>query len=754
MRACSYVHETKEPILKRVIPLILRVVLLLVSAANAEWLSEPKPPHQAWEFAAMAPSDSMLVLAVSLEGHLDPGETSEAILNSTGEGIQQFLVGQLEGTLGRPIPDFLAGFTGNALIAVKMGEQPVVAGAVELRDPAVVDSLLAQFELEKEESADGYTFLQLDTGLWLARGQRWLVLASNVEQLRRVISSLDGGRALSTDSTFQEARASLNVSESALCFYADGSKLASGGAYLVGMSEEASSGFPALVKYAVFSLDPLSQRSDGFLAYSERRSALLDALRQPGRLRGTSARQLPQSAGMALMLDARWVRNAIAGLAQEFPQVEPLYTEINDELNSRSDFWKAYDGEFALATNLLDEVLPEMLGMNAEQPTMVVAALVTDPSEAYKDMVGIRNDHYVNPADECASNLKNIATGLEMYSTDWSGRYPPSTEYLVPNYLRTIPPCPAAGEDTYSKSYQTGPDAPLNDPAYQEYFYLECRGHNHLELQANRPRYNGITGLERGPEVEVFTQGAPPLIPGQAWEFHDDEGSVTLNSAHDVLKFAYGGQHREWADPERAPVELSPAMKEALDWGDGQLVYASHWDLTRLYGELTRTLSEEQKKQLVQTLTILGGDVENLRDTQCLKATPGGLRYRGRGFASTPAMGAGLVLTTAILVPNFMRARVSGQTNACESNLKNIGTGLEMWFTDHEGKYPESLSELTPDYLRFIPECPSAGMDTYSEGYVKDGDSYEVYCKGEHHLHTLGSPNHPRYTSEKGIVDP
>jgi len=56
---------------------------------------------------------------------------------------------------------------------------------------------------------------------------------------------------------------------------------------------------------------------------------------------------------------------------------------------------------------------------------------------------------------ECKSNVKNIGTALEMYCTDNSGRYPPSLDLLLPNYLKAIPTCPAVGHETYRSSYQS-----------------------------------------------------------------------------------------------------------------------------------------------------------------------------------------------------------------------------------------------------------------------------------------------------------
>jgi prepilin-type N-terminal cleavage/methylation domain-containing protein len=100
----------------------------------------------------------------------------------------------------------------------------------------------------------------------------------------------------------------------------------------------------------------------------------------------------------------------------------------------------------------------------------------------------------------CKSNLKNIGTALEMYSTDWSGKYPTGTTVLTPNYLKTIPECPAAATNTYTSTF--GSSATFNPDSYTDYYFVECTGANHLPVSvtANYPAYNGIQGLiERNP---------------------------------------------------------------------------------------------------------------------------------------------------------------------------------------------------------------------------------------------------------------
>ena len=104
----------------------------------------------------------------------------------------------------------------------------------------------------------------------------------------------------------------------------------------------------------------------------------------------------------------------------------------------------------------------------------------------------------------CKSNLKNIGTAAEMYSTDWSGKYS-SYVTLTPNYLKVGPKCPTAGSDTYAANWKTGATAPGNGapgPVYTDYYYVSCATGTHLAVSVSGayPAYNGITGLiERSP---------------------------------------------------------------------------------------------------------------------------------------------------------------------------------------------------------------------------------------------------------------
>lgn len=59
---------------------------------------------------------------------------------------------------------------------------------------------------------------------------------------------------------------------------------------------------------------------------------------------------------------------------------------------------------------------------------------------------------------ECEQNQRNVTIALEMYSTDYAGRFPAELERLVPNYLATLPTCPTAERDTYKYLRGEHPD--------------------------------------------------------------------------------------------------------------------------------------------------------------------------------------------------------------------------------------------------------------------------------------------------------
>lgn len=74
--------------------------------------------------------------------------------------------------------------------------------------------------------------------------------------------------------------------------------------------------------------------------------------------------------------------------------------------------------------------------------------------------------HHQGRRSNCASNLKTLATGLEMYAAEHDQQLPERLEELVPHYLKALPTCSQgylyerSGEDylllCLSDHHQTG----------------------------------------------------------------------------------------------------------------------------------------------------------------------------------------------------------------------------------------------------------------------------------------------------------
>jgi len=127
-----------------------------------------------------------------------------------------------------------------------------------------------------------------------------------------------------------------------------------------------------------------------------------------------------------------------------------------------------------------------------------------------------------------------------------------------------------------------------------------------------------------------------------------------------------------------------------------------------------------------------------------------------------------IAILVALLAPNFIRARAQAQTAACEANLKEIATALELYQTDHDA-YPVASNQsidgntsdpLTP-YLRQVPVDPAAGRGSFYSYSVRTAaggsTSYTIVCPGRHDAATLqtispGTTNtHLQYDSGTGL---
>ncbi len=114
-------------------------------------------------------------------------------------------------------------------------------------------------------------------------------------------------------------------------------------------------------------------------------------------------------------------------------------------------------------------------------------------------------------------------------------------------------------------------------------------------------------------------------------------------------------------------------------------------------------------------------------------------------------------LLAYIIIPNFRRSRALSQFTACKANLKNMATAAELYSTDSQGRYPTSLAILTTNgkYLREIPTCPSASLDTYSATFHSSSkpDNFTILCAGTNHGAVDTGTGFPQYSSMSGLLD-
>jgi hypothetical protein len=125
-----------------------------------------------------------------------------------------------------------------------------------------------------------------------------------------------------------------------------------------------------------------------------------------------------------------------------------------------------------------------------------------------------------------------------------------------------------------------------------------------------------------------------------------------------------------------------------------------------------------------------------------------------------------VLLISAAFMPFWMefqrQRRQPGDLVQCRTNCKEFATALEMYASDHSGRYPADLKILVKrGYLADIPSCPASGRETYSTTYrvVAKPDSFSFGCAGWNHgkpgrYETMWSRfGYPWYDADVGYRD-
>lgn len=127
---------------------------------------------------------------------------------------------------------------------------------------------------------------------------------------------------------------------------------------------------------------------------------------------------------------------------------------------------------------------------------------------------------------------------------------------------------------------------------------------------------------------------------------------------------------------------------------------------------------------------------------------------QNRGFSLIEIMIVILIvgIIVSIMLPNIKRAYYRSKLAACQSNLRNIATLLQIYIGEN-GKYPDKLTDLSPDYIRTLPTCPQAEKNSYTDGYqaASNPDNFTIQCQGNNHSQIGLDENQPRYNLNTGL---
>ncbi|MHC9541775.1 MAG: hypothetical protein AB9903_19895 [Vulcanimicrobiota bacterium] len=98
--------------------------------------------------------------------------------------------------------------------------------------------------------------------------------------------------------------------------------------------------------------------------------------------------------------------------------------------------------------------------------------------------------------------------------------------------------------------------------------------------------------------------------------------------------------------------------------------------------------------------------------------------------------------------------------NGCVENVRALNSALAK-YKFSKGTYPDTISSLSPDFIKKIPVCPSAGKDTYAPGYkaTHDGRECSFSCKGKNHdlivftITLYAKQDYPNFNSARDLKE-
>lgn len=617
---------------------LLVAVLSLLALTLGWWvwtrfLARPS----AFALAAHLPASSQGVLLLSVPGQLD-GSAFQGVGQEFWESLppdeQQRLVHRLEEALGAPWSDWSQVWDGRLAMAVlprdTVSDRVALVG---LRGPAPVEKLKASpaWQGAKETAVGEVKFHVLPSGRGWGVDQRWLYLADSPSAAEALVAAAHGqGERLLSRPEFEEAEEALGASSALLVGFWD-----------LGASwprwqkapwpytdAQTFEGLRCL-RFAALKLDGREGRSQAFLRVESDNSSLAQKLLTPGSVSAASLKGLSSQAGSGYALDLEWTFHTLVAALMLSPDTREAAGMAAAGLAIVGNPFHSFGGEVVWATDAWEQFAP---------------TIATNFQQARGK----------GQLSACRANLRNLATALEMYSTEHQGAYPAQLSELAPQFLAEIPHCPSAGQDTYTPGYQRS-EKPSS-------FRVACQGEWHQQAQPNLPAYSSTEGLLAGemppdPEPKSEPQlslaaiapvkdvalahalvdkafggaAGPEPAAGEDKTYPLPGAQLVLRSAEPAqLRLALGPKGGKLIQTEDGDLMEGGRWKELLDWGGEGIVYADTLDLRPTLEVIAQSSAglEPSARAWLEGLAQ-----KELGGASCLTVRPDGLHWRGQGVS-------------------------------------------------------------------------------------------------------------------------
>ena len=195
-------------------------------------------------------------------------------------------------------------------------------------------------------------------------------------------------------------------------------------------------------------------------------------------------------------------------------------------------------------------------------PSVVQMALVNGIELVIPNL---KTEQKLSRASSCEQNLRDIGTAMKLYYVNNGEQWPRELSLLQPIYLKSLPECPEAGKDTYTRGYRiSGAEATIR-----------CKGafHENVDLPLWSSRHGVLAEEAETAEVHITVEADSILSP--AWSLKGEwlaldtfnERGFAVSPDGALLTFDANG--RKLADITKLDTSETITHLRVADHGDG-----------------------------------------------------------------------------------------------------------------------------------------------------------------------------------------